>query len=534
MQGVMGMIKVMIADDEERICQLIEALIDWESLHMEVAGIAHNGLEACEMVKQIRPDILITDIRMPGCNGLNLIESVKKSVEDLQIVIISGYAQFAYAQTAIKFGVGDYLLKPINKVELAATLQKFRERIEERNQRKEEQLWIQHKSEADIRLFRVNLVNRLLEQKVWRPSVSMLQEEYYLHVQEGFFQGFVVKIDAAGEISQAGINIILEKIQTLLENSLKTRCTEIVIGTKASCCIGFVNYGDGQTEEIRRIFRGCLNQLESEKGIFGPVMFTAALGNVTRDVGQLQETVGQAMVIIEERLLKGTGKLLERMPAGSAVHEQNILEKYLREIVPAIEVRSMEEAAEAVTQMGQRMLEVKDLKGYEVRELVYSAAGLFLSQVEVKNRAEELKVFEEQSSLCGSMDQLLDQLAALQNRYVEEMRSKREADTVRPIRMAKQYIQNHYSEPITQEGVSSAVGLSAAYFSALFKKVEGEGFAKYLINVRMEQAKVLLRETNTPVAKICQQVGYNDLKHFTHTFVKVTGVKPSVYRKMYG
>ena len=202
MQGVMGMIKVMIADDEERICQLIEALIDWESLHMEVAGIAHNGLEACEMVKQIRPDILITDIRMPGCNGLNLIESVKKSVEDLQIVIISGYAQFAYAQTAIKFGVGDYLLKPINKVELAATLQKFRERIEERNQRKEEQLWIQHKSEADIRLFRVNLVNRLLEQKVWRPSVSMLQEEYYLHVQEGFFQGFVVKIDAAGEISQ--------------------------------------------------------------------------------------------------------------------------------------------------------------------------------------------------------------------------------------------------------------------------------------------------------------------------------------------
>ena len=65
----------------------------------------------------------------------------------------------------------------------------------------------------------MNLVNRLLEQKVWRPSVSMLQEEYYLHVQEGFFQGFVVKIDAAGEISQAGINIILEKIQTLLETA---------------------------------------------------------------------------------------------------------------------------------------------------------------------------------------------------------------------------------------------------------------------------------------------------------------------------
>lgn len=239
-------------------------------------------------------------------------------------------------------------------------------------------------------------------------------------------------------------------------------------------------------------------------------------------------------MIIEERLLKGTGKLLERLPAESTVHEQNILEKYLRQMVHAIEVMSLEEGEEAVSQMNQQMLAIKDLKGCEVRELIYSAAGLFLSQVEVKNRGEELKVFEEQCSLCGSMEQLMGQLRALQRRYVEQMRASREADAVRPVRMAKQYIQNHYSEPITQEEVSSAVGLSAAYFSVLFKKVEGEGFAKYLINVRMEQAKILLRETNTPVSKICQQVGYNDLKHFTHTFEKATGVKPSVYRKMYG
>ena len=372
------------------------------------------------------------------------------------------------------------------------------------------------------------------ETVILRNILEILQEEYYLHVQAGIFQGFVVKIDASGELGQAGIHIILEKAQTLLENSLKSRCTEIVVGLKGSRCIGFINYADGQTEEIRRLFRGCLHQLESEKGIFGPVTFTAALGNTTKDIAKLQDTVGQADVIIEERLLKGTGKLLERMPAGSAVHEQNILEKYLRQIVQAIEVMSVEEAAQAMAQMSQRMLAVRDIKGYEVRELVYSAAGLFLSQVEVKNRAEELKLFEEQCSLCGSMEQLMERLAALQNRYVEQMRLRREADTVRPVRMAKQYIQNHYSEPITQEEVSSAVGLSAAYFSALFKKVEGEGFAKYLINVRMEQAKVLLRETNTPVSKICQQVGYNDLKHFTHTFEKATGVKPSVYRKMYG
>ncbi|MDE6406338.1 MAG: response regulator [Lachnospiraceae bacterium] len=527
-------LKVMIADDEERICQLIEALIDCDALRMEVVGVAHNGLEACELVERLTPDILITDIRMPGYSGLELIEKVKESEENLEIIIISGYAHFAYAQTAIKFGVGDYLLKPINKEELTGTLQKLGERIRDGRRQAEDRRRIQQKSEADIRLFRTNLLNRLTEEPSWKPSLEELREKYYLHVEEGIFQGFLIKVDCDGEIGRAGIDLILGKVQSILENSFRSRCRELVAGIKGTGCIGFLNYESEKTEEIRRIFRDCLNQLESEKGIFGPVMFTAALGNAAKDAGGLTESVGQAALIIEDRLLKGTGKLLERVPAASAIHEQNILEKYVRQIVHAIEVMSVEEAEEAAAQMRQTILEVRDVRGFEVRELIYSAARLFLSQVDVKNRAEAFKEFEQRCSVCGSMDELLARLTALQTEYVEEMCQKREADTVRPIRMAKQYIQNHYSEPITQEEVSGAVGLSAAYFSVLFKKVEGEGFAKYLIGVRMEQAKILLRETNIPVSKICQQVGYNDLKHFTHTFEKTTGVKPTVYRKMYG
>lgn len=527
-------LKVMIADDEERICQLIEALIDCDALGVEIVGVAHNGLEACELVKSLRPDILITDIKMPGYSGLELIEKVKESEENLEIIIISGYAHFAYAQTAIKFGVGDYLLKPINKEELTGTLQKLGDRVRDRRRAAADQQRIRQKSEADIRLFRMNLLNRLLEENTWRPSLVELREKYYLHVEEGVFQGFLVKVDSDGEISRAGIELILDKVQSLLENSFRSRCRELVAGKRGSGCVGFLNYEGEKTEEIRRIFRDCLNQLEGEKGIFGPVMFTAALGSAAKNAGGLQESVAQAALIIEDRLLKGTGKLLERAPAASAIHEQNILEKYVRQIVHAIEVMSVEEAGEAALQIRQTILEVRDVRGYEVRELIYSAARLFLSQVEIKDRAGTLREFEEQCSLCGSMDELFARLAALQEEYVEEMRKRHEADTVRPIRMAKQYIQNHYSEPITQEEVSGSVGLSAAYFSALFKKVEGEGFAKYLIGVRMEQAKILLRETNIPVAKICQQVGYNDLKHFTHTFEKATGVKPTVYRKMYG
>ena len=117
----MEILKVVIADDEVRICQLIQALIDWDSMGMKVVGIAHNGEEACEMVRQTQPDILITDIRMPGCSGLELVKRVKELDSALEVIIISGYAHFEYAQQAISYGVGHYLLKPVNKGELTAT-----------------------------------------------------------------------------------------------------------------------------------------------------------------------------------------------------------------------------------------------------------------------------------------------------------------------------------------------------------------------------------------------------------------------------
>ena len=166
--------KVMIADDEERICRLIEALVDWEKVGMEVVAIAHNGLEAAQMVKEERPDILITDIRMPGCSGLELIERVKKNIPELEIIIISGYAHFEYAKSAIKYGVGEYLLKPINKEELNSTLERLRAKIESRLMEMEDKQQLARKSNNNVRRLRELLLERLLEQKEEKLSFETL------------------------------------------------------------------------------------------------------------------------------------------------------------------------------------------------------------------------------------------------------------------------------------------------------------------------------------------------------------------------
>ena len=119
------MVKLVVADDEERVCRLIVALGNWEELGIKVVGTAANGIQALELIRKEKTDILITDIRMPGLNGLELIEKVREISPDIKIMIISGYANFEYAQNALKQGVSDYLLKPINKDALNESLTKI-------------------------------------------------------------------------------------------------------------------------------------------------------------------------------------------------------------------------------------------------------------------------------------------------------------------------------------------------------------------------------------------------------------------------
>ena len=144
------MIKVVVADDEVKVCQLICNLVDWSTFDMEIVAVAHNGEEALEMVRQHEPDLLVTDIRMPGCDGLEMIARAKQLREDLDFVIISGYRHFEYAQSAIKYGVSDYLLKPIQKEELCSTLEKMRRRYQMRTEQLSNEERLRMRLQSDI------------------------------------------------------------------------------------------------------------------------------------------------------------------------------------------------------------------------------------------------------------------------------------------------------------------------------------------------------------------------------------------------
>ncbi len=206
----------------------------------------------------------------------------------------------------------------------------------------------------------------------------------------------------------------------------------------------------------------------------------------------------------------------------------------MRIITHAVETMNQDEASKALQYLKQSVVETKNLRGYEVLDLVISAGTLFIMQVKCENQKQMNDDYVKRCEQSNSIQMLFEQLNAIHIAVINILQIEHDNDILRPIRIAKNYIQNHYQEQITLEQVSDVVGLSSSYFSALFKKEVGEGFAKYLIHIRIEAAKVLLRESTLSVSAICKEVGYNDSKHFTSTFEKAAGLKPSAYRKLYG
>ena len=338
----MEKLKVVIVDDEERICQLIQALVKWDEMGMQVAGMAHNGIEACEIVRKVSPDILITDIRMPGCSGLELIEKVKNSCPELEIIVISGYAHFEYAQQAIRFGVGHYLLKPINKAELTEILEKLKKKISQRREsekNKEELIQRAQKNESHMRsrfileLFDGNFAN--LQETL---STEMLEENYHIYIKPGLIQAFCLKMDCEeNALGDSSVDVLMEKAKEILERNLKDKCLELVMEIRGFYCLGFVNYESRYQDEIRRVLKNALNQIEVQRAIFKQVDFSMSLGSSSREIKDLPHSAEEAQKLIYQRLVKGSGRLLEHMGEENSMQGEKMLDKYLREITHAAE-----------------------------------------------------------------------------------------------------------------------------------------------------------------------------------------------------
>ena len=537
------MIKVIIADDEENVCRLIRSLIDWESLDMEIVGIAHNGVEALNLVKSLSPDLMITDIRMPGYDGLEMIRRAKNIAQDLNFIIISGYPHFEYAQNAIKYGVGDYLLKPIKKEDFLAALTKIRKNYLQHTEQLSKEESLKNQMQKDAGRLHANLFTEQLLKKdvdTQNLTIDSINQNYHYQFCPGLFQVFAVKTDSGYEDQyNNAIKILDDKIVQILNTLLRDSCLDMGIYLDDSVIYCVMNYESEEKKSIRKQMKAVLDELMVQKSIFGQLEFTIGAGVVVENVNQLKDSFVTACYAIGQRLLVGTDRLIEDQTVHTAPEKASAMLADLNKTMSvALEVLDKNAVLSGITDLKAQIMAENLLNGQEIFSLSQHVCDMYLTQlrnnqIQLHHGEEFYEKFCIHAGRCSSVDQLFQYLSMMVGESLDLIaEDKKQADT-KPIRLAKQYIQQNYMNPISLEEVSRFVGFNATYFSTLFKKENGGNFVDYLTEIRMNQAKDLLRETNLNIAVICKQVGYNDLKHFTKSFAKNTGLKPNEYRKLY-
>lgn len=552
------MYKLLISDDEIRVCKFIQHLIDWESFGIEVIGLAQDGETALKIAKREHPELMITDIRMPGMDGLELIREIREAKLDTDIIIISGYKQFDYAQQAIRYGVEDYIVKPIDERELTSMVRRI---LEKRGDR---QTLLTEKEEAEQQL-KANwkMMQSAYLQQLISGSMQDTSEEKFPELSEvGEMTAVLVKPDIDCAKEEFSIyDTLLKKINAIAETVFSTDSIQCMTAIKDEGVYLIVNYTD--RELLRANVRLLKRQIMVQNGAFFPKFtITVGIGTGKQSIKEIRVAIEEAEAAILNRLFLGTGDIIEAdhgadravRGAENAVRgthqfnrtaeraiqmmEDQIFTQSIRAmLLEKIEIFDAEGVVQIVRSIGTQCYEAASLDGSAVRRICKSVLNTYLFGSEIIRGKEDPEEFRFRWNrlfcMCATCREVFEELGKYLKADLERLLERKTSHQLRPIRDAKLYLQEHYKEQVYLEAVAKQAGFNPAYFSTLFKKETGQTFSDYLIELRIAGAKSLLTEGDQPIADIAEEVGYTDLKYFSRIFKRTTGLTPSEYRKLY-
>lgn len=536
--------KVLIADDEIGICRLIQCLVDWEALGLEILNIVHNGWEALKVIETDKPDIVITDVCMPEYNGIDIIKRVKSTNSDMKFIVISGYREFEYARDALKYGAEDYLLKPIKKDELTAALLRIIDAEDQKRQTVQEQTRLKQYVETTAIKLREEFVNHLLFQSA-DPShltLTYCSEKLHRDFVKKHFICIAMKADLPGErfSFEEVKDFFQKKAGVTLENNLKEDQYVCCFGLYEDILLAVINFDDSGREEINDHFRKVIFELrEMIKIPTSLCHISIGKGNVTDTLKELPASMHQAYYALMERILKETESGIYECPEKLTDENRSHFVNYTfqKVLFQALENTDYDGACSLLEGVMMKLKAEEDLTGYKILETFREVYTIVFTGMNAKFSKDEIEEWKAKVNEClhnsCRMEQMSNDLRQFLEQVFARLKEKQESISRKPIREAREYIARHFKEDIDLEQVSCIVGFNSSYFSRLFKKETGKNFVEYLTELRMLEAQQLLSETDKSIAEIAEEVGYTDDKYFSRAFKKYSGLKPKDYRKLY-
>ena len=533
----MGKIRIFLVEDEVIIRNGIKRRIDWEAEGYDFAGEASDGELAYPLILKEKPDILITDIRMPFMDGLELSRLVKEKLPDIQILLLTGFEEFEYAKEAIRIGVTEYLLKPISSAKLLEVLGKVSEKI--RKEREEKELLLRYSMEMRENTERDKM--RFFNQLLWgNLSMSQIVEEgerFGLELSASCYQIVLFKILQNAEYQEESENLIRAYDQM-------ERMTESVPGVcefqREMDGWAFLVMADDE-EQLKKREKALEDKLTETMKHWPRLEYFGASGTPVFRCRNLRDSFKEADRIFASRFVLAPNQIVDQV---KTVRKETD-DFQMKGIVQVGSLRTMlnkflnngtMEEVEAFCDAYLQQLDQDNLASNILRQylIVDSSAEIlgFAKKLspdeEVEKEAENLKnviqnlhsAHEIHNYLVEFLKKTLDLRDAVSGRKYTDLMEK-----------AKKEIEESYmTEDISLNSVAVSVGMSPSYFSSVFSKEMGMTFVEYLTQIRMTKAKEYLMCSPMKMGEIAFEVGYRDPHYFSYIFKKTQGCSPKEYR----
>lgn len=525
------MLQVLLVDDEPFILQGLKVLIDWQGEGFEIAGAVANGEEALGFLRNQQVDLLIADIHMPVMTGLELLVKIRKeNISKAYFVILSGYADFSYAQEAIRYECTDYILKPVEREELIGVLHKVNRMnisVEEQKQK-----------------------SREMEQAyLARNTIALLQGKYDTLNLE-----YVKKhMRLSEKVRYIEIALDSPEIQEELTDEDKRSCQRRLY----QACLDFI----GEDKDH------CVFDVSGHENIYDTGFLYCDYMAENKKVSEkeylklflvyLQETIQQPIVMLTGKKVTGISNISKsyhtvsilrsfqgfRSKKGIYCYEDEVqiknggivlCKKSLDNLLEAVEQNNRTKITRSVDSFYQEMQQMGitgDTMMLNINYLLFQLIHLAAQQDDGVNQEEIMRTISESTFKAGIERGSKAHLSRFSCEYADYLAQLRRNVSRGILAELEKEVREHYAENLTLKELSEKYYVNSAYLGQMFRKKYGQSFKDYLNNYRMEKAAQQLIRTDEKIYRIAEEVGYHDLDYFVNRFILAKGCTPAKFRR---
>lgn len=523
---------VLLVDDEEDVIQIIMKKMDWESMGFQIAGYAHNGVEALEMAEELQPDVVMTDIKMPYMDGLTLSRKLKELYRTVKIIIFSGFDEFEYAKEAIQIEVEEYILKPIDAGNLKEVFGRIREKIDREMDEKRNVDKLKKYYMESLPILQENFYTSLIDGRIPEGKVDKYLSNYQISLTGPYYVVSILHVstsDIPQNMNPFLLGVSVKKLaEEHMEEEWKSRILmylgDILVITQLEAQEQITEFTDFMDQFCRLAKHVC------------EATVTAGIGYVCDNLLDIRLSWQGARSAVSYRVIYGNARAIniaeiDPMKNGDERWEEQEIQKILKRI----RMGSREELETEISHCIRRFVQ----NGTTMQKYQIFIMGLLTEIFRFcsNNQLDSTEFYGEKGETferCMQMEspeELEHWLLKICEKLQKTVQQERQASTKSFVSRAVEYVQEHYNDRnITVESVCRELGVSAAYFSTIFKKETGKTFISFLTDYRMEKAVELLMTTSDKTYIIAEKVGYADPNYFSYAFKKQYSMSPSKYR----